>query len=110
MHSNILTISIVLLTLTTGCSVLSKIVYRPEINQGNYLTPEDAKKIQKGMTQQQIAYILGTPTLKDPFGKKTWFYIFRQQSGHTKITQHTITLTFNDTGVLINMHDNSTLP
>lgn len=49
-----------LLLLTAGCSTLERVVYRPDINQGNYLTPADVAKIQKGMTQQQVAYTLGT--------------------------------------------------
>ena len=41
----------VLLMLTAGCSTLEKVVYRPDINQGNYLTPNDVSKIRVGMTQ-----------------------------------------------------------
>ena len=48
----------VLLMLTAGCSTLEKVVYRPDINQGNYLTPNDVPKIRVGMTQQQVAYAL----------------------------------------------------
>ena len=72
----------VLLMLTAGCSTLEKVVYRPDINQGNYLTPNDVSKIRVGMTQQQVAYALGTPMMSDPFGTNTWFYVFRQQPGH----------------------------
>ncbi len=38
-----------------------EVVYRPDINQGNYLTPNDVSKIRVGMTQQQVAYALGNP-------------------------------------------------
>ncbi len=51
----------VLLMLTAGCSTLEKVVYRPDINQGNYLTPNDVSKIRVGMTQQQVAYAPGNP-------------------------------------------------
>ncbi len=43
----------VLLMLTAGCSTLERVVYRPDINQGNYLTPTDVAKVRTGMTQQQ---------------------------------------------------------
>lgn len=49
----------VLLMLTAGCSTLERVVYRPDINQGNYLTPTDVAKVRVGMTQQQVAYALG---------------------------------------------------
>lgn len=61
----------VLLMLTAGCSTLERVVYRPDINQGNYLTPTDVAKVRVGMTQQQVAYALGTPMMTDPFGTNT---------------------------------------
>lgn len=96
----LIVVAMVFMMLFTGCSIFEKVVYRPDINQGNYLTPTDVAKIQKGMTQQQVAYTLGTPMLQDPFGTQTWFYVFRQQTGHEGITQQTLTLTFNSAGVL----------
>lgn len=93
----------VLLMLTAGCSTLERVVYRPDINQGNYLTPTDVAKIHTGMTQQQVAYTLGTPMMNDPFGTSTWFYVFRQQPGHEKVTQQTLILTFDSSGVLTNV-------
>ncbi|AML57346.1 Outer membrane lipoprotein SmpA [Serratia rubidaea] len=95
--------------LTAGCSTFEKIVYRPDINQGNYLTAADVGKIHKGMTQQQVAYTLGTPMLQDPFGTQTWFYVFRQQPGHEKITQQTLTLTFDSAGVLTDIQNKPAL-
>ena len=41
--------------LTAGCSMAERLVYRPDINQGNYLSASDVTKIQKGMTQQPLA-------------------------------------------------------
>jgi len=96
--------AVVLLMLTAGCSTLERLVYRPDINQGNYLTANDLAKIHTGMTKQQVAYTLGTPMMRDPFGSNTWFYIFRRQPGHQPVTQQTVTLTFNDAGVLTNIN------
>ncbi|EPY7327671.1 outer membrane protein assembly factor BamE [Klebsiella quasipneumoniae] len=99
----------VLLMLTAGCSTLERVVYRPDINQGNYLAPNDVAKIRVGMTQQQVAYALGTPMMADPFGTNTWFYVFRQEPGHEKVTQQTLTLTFNNGGVLTNIDNKPAL-
>ncbi|CNF19128.1 outer membrane protein assembly factor BamE [Yersinia nurmii] len=101
--------AVMLMMLTAGCSTLEKVVYRPDINQGNYLSPNDVSKIHKGMTQQQVAYTLGTPMLQDPFGTQTWFYVFRQQPGHEKATQQTLTLTFNSSGVLTDIKNEPAL-
>ncbi|CAM3533968.1 outer membrane protein assembly factor BamE [Rouxiella silvae] len=94
-----------LLMLTAGCSTLEKVVYRPDINQGNYLAPADVQKIHTGMTKQQVAYILGTPMMDDPFGNNTWFYVFRQWPSHEDVKQQTLTLTFNEAGVLTNVNN-----
>ncbi|PHM73648.1 outer membrane protein assembly factor BamE [Xenorhabdus kozodoii] len=102
------TVSLVMLT--AGCSMFERIVYRPDINQGNYLTPAAVAKIHKGMTQQQVSYTLGTPMLTDPFGSQTWYYVFRQQPGHGKVTQETLTLTFDDKGVLTDIENEKSLP
>lgn len=101
--------AVVLVMLTAGCSTFEKVVYRPDINQGNYLTPTDVAKIHKGMTQQQVAYTLGTPMMQDPFGTQTWFYVFRQEPGHEKITQQTLTLTFDSAGVLTDLQNKPAL-
>lgn len=103
------TTATVLLMLIAGCSTLERVVYRPNINQGNYLTPGDVAKIRVGMTQKQVAYMLGTPMLTDPFGANTWFYVFRQQPGHAGVTQQTLTLTFNSNGMLTNIDNKPAL-
>ena len=41
----------VLLMLTAGCSTLEKVVYRPDINQGNYLTHQPG---HEDVTQQTL--------------------------------------------------------
>ncbi|MEQ2027650.1 outer membrane protein assembly factor BamE [Xenorhabdus szentirmaii] len=111
MRCNLLTAATVsLVMLTAGCSSLERIVYRPDINQGNYLTPATVSKIQKGMTQQQVVYTLGTPMLTDPFGSQIWYYVFRQQPGHEKATQETLTLNFDNNGVLTDIKNEKSLP
>lgn len=94
---------------TTGCSTLEKVVYRPDINQGNFLEPGDIAKVQKGMSKQQVSYILGTPMLHDPFGSDTWYYVFRQQPGHQDVSQQTLTLTFDGGGTLTNISNDTSM-
>ena len=95
--------------MSTGCSMMERLVYHPDINQGNYLTAKDVAKIQKGMTQQQVAYALGTPMMTDPFGSQTWFYVFRQELGHDPVKQETLTLTFDRNGILTDIKNEKNL-
>ncbi len=105
-----LTAAAVLLAMTTGCSTFNRIVYRPDINQGNYLVASDVAKIHTGMTQRQVAFTLGTPMLHDPFGTDTWYYVFRQEPGHSRPTQQTLILTFDSNGVLTSIDNQPKLP
>jgi outer membrane protein assembly factor BamE len=70
--------------LTAGCSTLERVVYRPDINQGNYLAPTDVAKIRVGMTQQQ-GCLLWYPDDVGSVWHNTWFYVFRQQPGMRKL-------------------------
>lgn len=102
-------IAAMVVMLTAGCSTLERLVYRPDINQGNYLAPADVAKIHTGMTKQKVAYTLGTPMMQDTFGSDTWFYVFRQQPGHEAVKQQTLTLTFSKDGILTNVKNQPTL-
>lgn len=101
--------AVLMLMMTAGCSTLERVVYRPDINQGNYLVATDVNKLHNGMTQQQVAYTLGTPMMTDPFGNNVWIYVFRQQPGHEKVKQQTLTLTFNSSGILTNIENKPAL-
>ncbi|EKT55799.1 outer membrane protein assembly factor BamE [Providencia sneebia] len=102
-------VALSLALMSSGCSMMERLVYHPDINQGNYLTAKDVAKIQKGMTQQQVAYTLGTPMLTDPFGTQTWYYVFRQELGHDPVQQETLTLIFDRNGILTEMKNEKTL-
>ncbi len=62
------------------------------------------------MTQQQVAYTLGTPMLSDPFGTQTWYYVFRQELGHDPVQQETLTLIFDRNGILTDIKNEKILP
>lgn len=104
MHFNksiLIVISVSLLL--TGCSFLSNIVYRPVINQGNYVTQNEIDKLQLGQTKEQVMFIMGSPMLHSIFKGNIWYYVFREQPNHQWPIQKTYTLTFNDKNKLIDI-------
>lgn len=104
-------VAAIIVTLTTGCTFFQeKIVYRPDINQGNYLTAAEVSQLHTGMTQQQVVYTLGTPMMQDPFGSSTWYYVFRQYPTHQAVTQQTIILTFDSAGIVTHIDRSDKLP
>ena len=63
----------------SGCSLLS--VYKIDLPQGTAITQAQAQKLQVGMNQNQVLYILGSPAIKDTLEPKRWDYIYDYQAG-----------------------------
>jgi outer membrane protein assembly factor BamE len=76
----------------TGCGL----VYKMEINQGNYVTQDMVDKLKEGQTRQQVKFILGTPTTESLFHKDRADYAFSLERRGSKITSHTLALVFDD--------------
>ncbi len=94
--------------LTAGRSTLERVVYRPDINQGNDLTANECILICVGMTTKQVANVLGTPLMSDPFGNDILLDAWAT-TVLLRCTQQTLTLTFNSSGVLTNIDNKPAL-
>lgn len=86
--------------LLTGCSLVDRWVYRPDINQGNYITQDAIELLQVGQTKDQVVFIMGSPMLTSSFGGNVWYYVFRQQPQHESISQRTYAIYFNEMGIV----------
>ena len=64
------TLSGLLLTLSLlgGCNL----IYKQNIQQGNALEQEDLDELYIGMNQRQVLFVLGTPSIRDPFHADRW--------------------------------------
>ena len=70
-------LSIISLTLLlTSCAV-----YKMEVQQGNALSNETVSQLQRGMSKDQVAALLGNPLLQDNFRSNRWDYIFYDVRG-----------------------------
>jgi len=80
------------LTLNTGCNL----IYKQNVQQGNAHEQEDLDQVELGMTKKQVAYLLGTPAVQDPFHKDRWDYIsmFSRRGGEP--VRRLVTLWFKD--------------
>ena len=70
--------------------------YRPDIQQGNFVSQEMVAQLKPGMTQDQVIFLLGTPLLTDVFHSDRWDYSFRLQKGNGEITSSHVTVFFKD--------------
>lgn len=58
-----------ILFVSTGC------IYKTPVQQGNVLVQKDVDEVKPGMSKRQIAIILGTPAIADPFNQDRWDYV-----------------------------------
>ncbi len=91
------------LSLISGCSVIEKLVYRIDINQGNYLEQSDIDTLRMGMNKEQVRYVLGSPMLVEPSYPDTWYYVYYQQPGHEDSVQKNLILAFDAQNKLTGM-------
>ncbi|NYT38193.1 outer membrane protein assembly factor BamE [Allopusillimonas soli] len=69
--------------------------YRPDVQQGNWLTSEQVAQLRQGMTRDQVRFILGTPTLQDIFHSNRWDYPYYNQPGYGKEQLRNFTVWFD---------------
>lgn len=68
--------------------------YRPDVQQGNWITSEQVAQLQQGMTREQVRFILGTPTLQDIFRTSRWDYPYYNKPGYGKEQERKFTVWF----------------
>lgn len=80
-----------------GCSV-DRLpgVYRIDVQQGNYLSPEQIEQLEIGMSRDQVRFVMGSPMLTDTFHADRWDYPYLYQPGSGKPRREHIVLHFRD--------------
>lgn len=51
--------------------------YKITVQQGNFISQEQASQLKEGMTREQVRFLLGTALLTDMFHEDRWDYPFR---------------------------------
>jgi len=70
--------------------------YKPDIQQGNYLSQDLISQVKPGMTREQVRFLLGTPLLTDIFHADRWDYIYWREATNGKREERKIALFFAD--------------
>jgi outer membrane protein assembly factor BamE len=70
--------------------------YRPDIQQGNFVSQEMLSQLKVGQTREQVKFILGTPLLTDAFHANRWDYPFYLARGNGELTTARVTVFFKD--------------
>jgi outer membrane protein assembly factor BamE len=70
--------------------------YRPDIQQGNFISQEMLAQLKVGQTREQVKFILGTPLLTDVFHADRWDFPFYLARGNGELTTSRVTVYFKD--------------
>ena len=73
-----------------------RLVYTPDVQQGNILTKEAVAQLKPGMTKRQVIVLMGSPSVASPFDHDRGDYVSTQQHRGGEIKIRTFTLTFNN--------------
>ncbi|MDG2061206.1 MAG: outer membrane protein assembly factor BamE [SAR86 cluster bacterium] len=87
-------ISIILMLSVISCSIPK--TYKVVIRQGNIVEAEMVEKLEVGMTESQVRFVMGSPLIKDTFEPDIWIYQSRVSQGEKIIVESKITLYFED--------------
>ena len=69
-----LAVALALATILTSCALPR--VYKVTVQQGNVITQQMVDRLKPGMTQEQVAYVMGEPVIKNPFDQDRWDYVY----------------------------------
>ena len=74
--------------------------YNVPVIQGNIFAEEDVNKLSKGLTKDQVKFILGTALIQDPFHKNRWDYLNKVTVGELVVSGKKLTLYFDSNEAL----------
>ena len=95
MKIKILFIFVLMISLiTTGCSIPR--MYKVVVSQGNLVDQEMLDKLEIGMTESQVKFVMGTPLISDTFYPNRWDYFTTVTQGDSVYTQQKIILFFDE--------------
>ncbi len=67
------------ISLTSGCSLFR--VYTIDVPQGTPISQQQAQRVQVGMSENQVLYLLGSPAFRDVIEANRWDYIYDYKAG-----------------------------
>jgi outer membrane protein assembly factor BamE len=70
--------------------------YKPEIQQGNFVSQEMVAQLKPGMSKEQVRFVLGTPLLTDIFHADRWDYIYWRESASGQREQRNLAVFFDE--------------
>ncbi len=76
----------------SGCGL----IYKQNIQQGSAIEQEDLDELYEGMNKRQVLFVLGTPSVMDPFNQDRWDYVQTFSRRGSDMVKRTVTLKFEN--------------
>ena len=73
-----------------SCSIPK--TYEVVISQGNLVDQEMIDKLEVGMTESQVKFVMGSPLISDTFYPNRWDYFTSVTQGSKTYTEHKISV------------------
>jgi outer membrane protein assembly factor BamE len=73
-----------------------QLLYRLPTRQGNLLDQRDLKKLEVGMSREQVKFVLGAPVAGNPFRDDRWDYVSYYKSPRGEVSTKTVTVYFDN--------------
>jgi len=89
-------ITLPVILLLAGCSLMPHILYKIDVQQGNVVTEEMVEKLKPDMTKSQVRFVMGSPLVVDPFRNNRWDYVYIQRLKGDLEEQGRLTIYFTD--------------
>ena len=70
--------------------------YQVPIAQGNIISVNMLSELENGLSKAQVQYIMGTPSINDPFDSDRWDYVGYETIGDEVLREVHHTLIFKD--------------
>ena len=80
--------------LLANCSIPR--IFQVVVSQGNLVDQEMLDKLEIGMTESQVKFVMGTPLISDTFYPERWDYFTSVTQGESSYTNQKITLFFEN--------------
>ena len=85
---------VLIISIFFGCSMPK--IFQVVVNQGNLVDKEMLNKLEVGMTESQVKYVLGTPLITDTFHFNRWDYYTSVSQGTEIYAESKVTLYFHE--------------
>ena len=77
----------------SSCSSLTP--FKVAVLQGNIIEDEDVEQLVKGLSKDQVQYLLGTPLLNSPIHQNRWDYFYSVKVGEIIVGEKKLSLSFD---------------